>query len=32
MIVHVNKKIHNRNWPQIPNHPFKVVIAQDQFS
>ena len=25
-VVKENIKEHNRNWPQIPDHPYKVLI------
>ena len=27
-IVNENKTVHNKNWPYIPDHPYKILIIQ----
>ena len=26
-IIKENRKGHNPNWPQIPNHPYRILIT-----
>ena len=25
-IVSENKTVHNKNWPYIPDHPYRIII------
>ena len=25
-IVNENKTVHNKNWPYIPDHPYRILI------
>ena len=27
-IIKENRKGHNPNWPQIPNHPYRILITE----
>ena len=28
-IVNENKTVHNKNWPYIPDHPYRILITGD---
>ena len=31
-IVNENKTLHNKNWPYIPDHPYRILIIEDSGS
>ena len=31
-VIKENIKEHNPNWPQIPNHPYRILITGDSGS
>ena len=31
-ITNKNKKEHNKNWPYIPDHPYRILIIGDSGS
>ena len=31
-IVNENKTVHNKNWPYIPDHPYRILIIGDSGS
>ena len=31
-IINENKTLHNKNWPYIPDHPYRILIIGDSGS